>query len=45
MYPWAIPDPDFATDVREGDNLFTGSVLVLDAENRGLQKPFQARAD
>lgn len=30
--PTGNPAPDFATDVRPGDNLYTNSVLVLDAK-------------
>ena len=30
--PTGNPGPDFATDVRPGDNLYTNSVLVLDAK-------------
>ena len=30
--PGGNPAPDFAIGVREGDNLFTGSVVVLDAK-------------
>ena len=41
MYPWAIPAPDFATDVREGANLFTGSVLVLDAKTGAYKNHFK----
>jgi len=29
--PGGNPGPDFATDMREGSNLYTGSVIVLDA--------------
>ena len=39
--PVGNPGPDFATDVREGDNLFTGSVLVLDAKTGAYKNHFK----
>ena len=40
----AIRRPDFATGVREGGNLFSGSVVVLDAKTGAYKTPFQDRA-
>jgi alcohol dehydrogenase (cytochrome c) len=39
--PVGNPGPDFATDVREGANLFTGSVLVLDAKTGAYKNHFK----
>ena len=42
--PGGNPAPDFAIGAREGGNLYSGSVVVLDAKTGGLQEPFQARS-
>jgi PQQ-dependent dehydrogenase (methanol/ethanol family) len=39
--PGGNPAPDFVNDFREGDNLFTGSIVVLDAKTGAYQKHFQ----
>ena len=39
--PVGNPAPDFANSVREGDNLFTGSVVVLDAKTGAYKNHFQ----
>ncbi|MEO6689900.1 MAG: PQQ-binding-like beta-propeller repeat protein [Dokdonella sp.] len=39
--PGGNPAPDFAKDYREGDNLFTSSVVVLDAKTGAYQRHFQ----
>ena len=39
--PVGNPGPDFAPDVREGANLFTGSVLVLDAKTGAYKNHFK----
>src|SRR5215470_6264204 len=39
--PVGNPGPDFANSVREGDNLFTGSVVVLDAKTGAYKNHFQ----
>jgi len=39
--PVGNPGPDFAADVRKGDNLFTGSVLVLDAKTGAYKNHFK----
>jgi alcohol dehydrogenase (cytochrome c) len=39
--PVGNPGPDFAADVRGGDNLFTGSVLVLDAKTGAYKNHFK----
>ena len=38
--PGGNPAPDFVIGVREGDNLFTDSVVVLDAKTGNLQNSF-----
>lgn len=40
--PIGNPGPDFNPSVRVGDNLFTNSVVVLDAKSGGLQWWYQA---
>jgi alcohol dehydrogenase (cytochrome c) len=40
--PVGNPAPDFAPDARPGDNLFTNSIVVLDAESGELKWWFQA---
>jgi alcohol dehydrogenase (cytochrome c) len=40
--PVGNPAPDFAPDVRPGDNLFTNSVVVLDAKTGALKWWYQA---
>lgn len=40
MFP-GNPAPDFNNSVREGDNLFTDSVVVLDAKTGGYKNHFQ----
>ena len=39
--PVANPAPDFFTDIRQGDNLYTSSVVVLDARTGALQWHYQ----
>src|SRR5262249_56638373 len=39
--PVGNPAPDFDNSVRPGDNLFTGSVVVLDAKTGAYKKHFQ----
>ena len=39
--PVANPAPDFFTDIRQGDNLYTSSVVVLDARTGELQWHYQ----
>ncbi len=39
--PGGNPAPDFVKDVRGGDNLFTGSVVVLDARTGAYVRHFQ----
>jgi len=39
--PVGNPAPDFDNSVRQGDNLFTGSVVVLDAKTGAYKKHFQ----
>ena len=39
--PGGNPAPDFDISVREGDNLFTGSVVVLDAKTGAYKDHFQ----
>jgi alcohol dehydrogenase (cytochrome c) len=39
--PVGNPAPDFDNSVRQGDNLFTGSVLVLDAKTGAYKNHFQ----
>jgi alcohol dehydrogenase (cytochrome c) len=39
--PGGNPAPDFATEPRAGDNLFTSSVVVLDAKTGAYQRHFQ----
>jgi alcohol dehydrogenase (cytochrome c) len=39
--PVGNPAPDYANGVREGDNLFTGSVVVLDAKTGAYKNHFQ----
>ena len=39
--PVGNPAPDFANSVREGDNLFTGSVVVLDAKTGAYKNHFK----
>ena len=39
--PVGNPAPDFDNSVREGDNLFTGSVVVLDAKTGAYKNHFQ----
>jgi len=39
--PVGNPAPDFANSVRQGDNLFTGSVVVLDAKSGAYKNHFQ----
>jgi alcohol dehydrogenase (cytochrome c) len=39
--PGGNPAPDFMNSVREGDNLFTGSVVVLDAKTGAYVRHFQ----
>ena len=41
MCPWRNPAPDFASRPREGENLFTDSVVVLDAKTGDLQNHFK----
>ncbi len=38
--PGGNPGPDFADGVREGENLYTGSVVVLDAKTGGYKNHF-----
>ena len=40
--PVANPAPDFWSEVREGSNLYTGSMVVLDARSGELQWYYQA---
>ena len=40
--PVGNPAPDFAPDARPGDNLFTNSVVVLDAKSGALKWWYQA---
>ena len=39
--PVGNPAPDFDNSVRQGDNLFTGSVVVLDAKTGAYKNHFQ----
>ena len=39
--PVGNPGPAFANDVRKGDNLFTGSVVVLDARTGAYKRHFK----
>ncbi|MGC1577354.1 MAG: PQQ-binding-like beta-propeller repeat protein, partial [Beijerinckiaceae bacterium] len=39
--PVGNPAPDFDNNVRQGDNLFTGSVVVLDAKTGAYKNHFQ----
>lgn len=39
--PGGNPAPDFANEHREGDNLFTDSIVVLDAKTGAYQRHFQ----
>jgi alcohol dehydrogenase (cytochrome c) len=39
--PGGNPAPDFAADVREGSNLYSGSVVVLDAETGAYKNHFK----
>jgi alcohol dehydrogenase (cytochrome c) len=39
--PVGNPAPDYANGVRQGDNLFTGSVVVLDARTGAYKNHFQ----
>jgi glucose dehydrogenase len=39
--PGGNPAPDFVNGTREGDNLYTGSVVVLDAKTGAYQRHFQ----
>jgi len=39
--PVGNPAPDYANGVRQGDNLFTGSVVVLDAKTGAYKNHFQ----
>ncbi len=39
--PGGNPGPDFATGMREGANLYSGSVVVLDAKSGAYQRHFQ----
>jgi alcohol dehydrogenase (cytochrome c) len=39
--PGGNPGPDFATDVREGSNLYSGSVVVLDAMTGAYKAHFK----
>ncbi len=39
--PGGNPAPDFAKEHREGDNLFTSSIVVLDAKTGAYQRHFQ----
>jgi PQQ-dependent dehydrogenase (methanol/ethanol family) len=39
--PGGNPAPDFLRGQREGDNLFTGSIVVLDARTGAYQRHFQ----
>lgn len=39
--PGGNPAPDFSNEHREGDNLFTSSVVVLDAKTGAYQRHFQ----
>ncbi len=39
--PVGNPGPDFAPGVREGDNLYTGSVVVLDAKTGAYRNHFK----
>ena len=39
--PGGNPAPDFATDVREGSNLYSGSVVVLDAMTGAYKNHFK----
>ena len=43
--PGGNPAPDFAIGVREGENSYSDSVVVLDAKDRRLQESFQACAE
>lgn len=42
--PTGNPAPDFVRETRLGDNLYTGSVVVLDAKSGTYQKHFQLAA-
>jgi alcohol dehydrogenase (cytochrome c) len=39
--PGGNPAPDFVKDYREGDNLFTGSIVVLDAKTGAYRRHIQ----
>jgi alcohol dehydrogenase (cytochrome c) len=39
--PVGNPAPDYDNGVRQGDNLFTGSVVVLDAKTGAYRNHFQ----
>lgn len=39
--PGGNPSPDFVKDFRDGDNLYTGSIVVLDAKTGAYKKHFQ----
>lgn len=39
--PGGNPAPDFAKDLRKGDNLYTGSVVVLDARTGDYKRHYQ----
>jgi len=39
--PGGNPAPDFATNVREGENLYSGSVVVLDAKTGAYKNHFK----
>jgi alcohol dehydrogenase (cytochrome c) len=39
--PGGNPGPDFATGLREGENLYSGSVIVLDAKTGAYRRHFQ----
>jgi len=43
--PGGNPAPDFAIGAREGENLYTDSVVVLDAKTGNYKQPFQACAE
>ena len=43
--PGGNPAPDFAIGAREGENLYSGSVVVLDAKTGDYKQPLQDRAE
>ena len=43
--PGGNPAPDFATGERQGENLYSGSVVVLDAKTGAYKQPFQDRSE